>query len=397
MSSVASGNEAQERLLTGYSGRMATTLAVGWMALLLGRQAISPLLPAIIVDLQITPAMAGFALTLMTGLYALLQFPGGRLSDQVSRTAAIATGIGVLIAGFLALINAVGYPGFLAGVALVGIGGGLFFSPSRAFIADLFVERRGQAYGLQTGAGMLGGVLAATSAAAVLAVATWRVAFVPPVGLLLVVLVGLLYWSREPATVSGLRLELRSTSVRLFGSRRIRWLILGFTLFEIAAAGFIGFLPTLLQLSKGFSPTLASGVFALVYAVGVVVGPSAGRASDWFHRTHVIVSAPLLGALGILVLLATTAPALATAGSVMTAVGLWSYFPSVNAYLGDILADENLGGDFGFLKSVYTGLGSVGPTYVGVVAGEAGYPVAFAGLAACLVASATVLFVGTRS
>lgn len=397
MSSVTSGSEARERLLTGYSGRMATILAVGWLALLLGRQAISPLLPAIIVDLQITPAAAGFALTLMTGLYALLQFPGGRLSDQISRTAAIATGIGILVAGFLVLVNAAGYPGFLVGVALVGVGGGLFFSPSRAFIADLFVERRGQAYGLQTGAGMLGGVFAATSAATVLAIATWRVAFIPSIGLLLVVLAGLLYWSREPYTVSGLGLELGSTSVRLIGSRRFRRLILGFTLFEIAATGFIGFLPTLLQLSKGFSPTVASGAFALVYAVGVVVGPSAGRVSDWFHRTHVIVAAPLLGALGLLVLLAAGSPVLAITGSVMTAVGLWSYFPSVNAYLGDTLADESLGGDFGFLKSVYTGLGSVGPTYVGLVAGEAGYPVAFAGLVACLLASGAVLFVGTRS
>lgn len=87
----------QERLLTGYSGRMVLLIALGWMAVLLGRQALPPLLPTIIKQLVISPARAGFALTLMMGLYALLQYPAGRLSDIIPRTTLLTASIGGIV------------------------------------------------------------------------------------------------------------------------------------------------------------------------------------------------------------------------------------------------------------------------------------------------------------
>lgn len=396
MSSPTTGSDGPEQLLTGYTGRIATALAVAWLAIVFGRGAIPPLLPAIVEELRITPAAAGVALTVMWGLYALLQFPGGRLSDQLSRTVVIALGIGVLIAGFVVVLSASGYPVFLLGVALLGVGGGLYFSPARAFIADLFVRRRGQAFGLQTAASMVGGVLAATVAAAVLAFATWRVAFLPSIAILAVALALLLRWSRESYAVSRIQLDLGPTIARLVRNPRVPILVVGFSLFGFASQGFLGFLPTMLQAAKGFSPSLASGSFALVFVVGIVAGPSAGRLGDWLPRTHVVVGAPILGGIGLLVLLCADSVGGALVGIGLTSVGLWAYFPSIHAYLGDILADESLGGDFGLIKTAYTGLGSLGPTYVGIVAGQTSYPLAFAGLVGCLGLSAVVLFVATR-
>lgn len=396
MADVTHGVEDGEPLVTGYAGRMSMLLAFAWSAILLGRQAVSPLLPAIIADLGLSPTRAGFGLTVLMGLYAAAQYPGGRVSDQLSRTTVIAAGTGVMIGGFGLLAFAGGYEEFLAGVAFVGVGAGLFFSPARALLSDLYVERRGQVYGLHAAAGMIGGLLAATSAAAVLAVATWQAAFLAPIVLLAAVLVALVRWSRESFVVERVSLEARATASRLFASWEIPLVILGLALFGFTLQSFIGFLPTLLQAERGFSPTGASLAFALIYVVGLVASPGAGRLSDRIPRRRIVVGSLLTGATGVAVLVAAPSRPAVYVGVVLTAFGLWAYIPSVTAYVMDILPDESLGGDFGLIKSVYTGLGSLGPTYVGAVAERASYSVAFAGLVGCLVLAVIVMFVVTR-
>jgi predicted MFS family arabinose efflux permease len=67
----------------------------------MGWQVLSPLLPRIIDDLHITSTQAGFAITLMWGLYALSQYPSGRLSDHLSRKTLLASGLVLLSIGFL--------------------------------------------------------------------------------------------------------------------------------------------------------------------------------------------------------------------------------------------------------------------------------------------------------
>lgn len=397
MTDTMTKSEGQERLLTGYSGRISILLALGWMSTLLGRQAVSPLLPTILESLDITPSRAGFALTLMMGLYAVLQYPGGRLSDQLSRTIMLIASLVAMMAGFSLLVITVSYPGFLLGVAMVGAGAGLFFSPSRALISDLFVERRGEVLGLQTAAGMIGGLLAAGTAAGALVLPSWRLAFVPPIVFLALVLLLLYRWSRESYTVSKVNLGVFTTGIRLLGSRRIRLLILGYAFFGFTLQGFIGFLPTLLQLEKGFSPGLASGGFALIYLVGIVSGPTAGNLSDRWPRRHIITLSLALEVLGLIVLLVAASPEFVAVGIAMAAFGIWGYVPTIQAYLMDLLPADSLGGDFGWLKTIYTGLGSLGPTYVGFVAEHANYSTAFGGLIVCLSASAIVLFVATRS
>jgi MFS family permease len=353
-------------------------------------------LPAIIEGLHISPSRAGFALTLMMGLYAVSQYPGGRLSDDLSRTTVLVVGIGAMIVGFSILIVAGGYPGFLVGVAFVGMGAGSFFSPARAFLSDLYVERRGQVFGLHTAAGMIGGVLAATSAAMVIALETWRAAFVVPTILLVCVLVLLHHWSHEPYVISRVSLELRGTVRRLFTSKRVQWLVLGYALFGFTLQAFIGFLPTLLQAEKGFSPGLASGGFALIYVVGIAVGPAAGRLSDRVPRGQVAVGSLIFAGSGLIVLLSTSSLLGIYGAIAATSVGIWAYVPTIQAYMMDMFSKESLGGDFGLLKAVYTGLGSLGPTYVGMVAERSNYIVAFSGLVLCLFAAAAVIWFATR-
>jgi predicted MFS family arabinose efflux permease len=389
--STDASDDHDERLLGGTAGRLLITASLGWLALQAGRLVLSPMLPAVMADLSISEAQAGFAFTVMWGLYAAGQYPSGRLSDRLSRPTLLVPGLALLSVGFGALAAATSYRLYLLGAAVVGAGAGLYPTAARALVSDLYVERRGQAFGLHTASGDTGGAIAAGLAIATLAVASWRAAFVPVVAVLAAVLVALHAWRREPYEFRRVGLAARATAGRLLGRRRMAALLGAYVLYAFTWQGAVGFLPTFLQRAKGFSPGLAGGGFAALFVVGAAVKPVAGGLGDR-------VSKPLVAAGGLAVAAASLAAALLLEGDlpvslavVTFAAGLMAVPPVLQAYLMDTFPDASMGGDLGAARSVYIGLGSLGPTYVGVTAASAGYTVAFAGLAACLLVSAAVV------
>ena len=376
--------EHRERLLTGYPGRMSLVLSLGWLVALLGRGVLSPLLPAIIDSLSISPGQAGLALTVMMALHSAVQYPAGSFSDHLSRTTVLAVSLSVLALGFSLLTVATSYPLFLVGVGAVGVGTGLYFTPQRAMLSDLFEERRGQAFGINFSAGSVGSALSAGVAVVVLGVGAWRTAFVPLVAATLVVLLLLHLNSRESYDFGWVTPDVGGTVGRIRDSTRLPPLILAYALFSFAWQGVVGFLPTYLQAEKALSPALASAGFALLFVVAIVVMPVAGNLSDRVPRPTVAVAGLGLGVLGLLLLLFSTPLVAIAAGIVVFAVGIRAYPPVMQAHIMDLVPDENTGGDFGAIKTAYTLFGSLGPLYVGFASQWAGYGAAFAGIAACL-------------
>lgn len=387
-----------EHLLRGYTGRMFLLVAIGVLVSNLGRQALPPLLPAIIEGLAITPAAAGFALTLMRICFAVLQYPSGRMADVVSRKAAIVGGLIVMVAGFAVLTQVASYPVLLLSTAMLGIGSAFFFVSERVLLSDLFVSKRGRAFGVNSAISRVGSILAAGLAVVVLSVGTWQLAFVPALGLLVAVVVAFHFLNRESYGIQAVRKfdglggQVRDTVERVFGTAQVRWLVVAYTLIIFAWEGVIGFLPTFLQVSKGFSPGFASGGFATLFAVGIVVQPLSGTLSDRWDRRLVAGGATVMSILGLGVLIMATAFVPLVAGIVLYSAGLMAFTPVLQAYLMDIFPDASKGGDLGAFKTVYEGLSSLGPTYVGVVAGLASYQLAFTGFLGCLAVSAGILF-----
>jgi len=398
MSGTENGSVGEERLLRGYSGRMFLLVAVGTLVANLGRQALPPLLPAIIEGLAISPAAAGFALTLMRICFAVLQYPSGRIADTVSRKIAIVGGLCVMIVAFVVLTRVPSYPVFLLSTALLGVGSAFFFVSERVLLSDLFVAKRGRAFGLNSAISRIGSILAAGLAAVALSIGVWQSAFVPVVVLLLAIVVAFHLLSREGYEaralfdMDGAADNVRETVGRVFGNARVRWLVAAYTLIIFAWEGVLGFLPTFLQVSKGFSPGFASGGFAALFAVGVVVQPLSGALSDWWDRRLVAGVATLVSIVGLSILVVATSLPVIIAGIVLYAAGLMAFTPVLQAYLMDIFPESSKGGDLGAFKTVYEGLSSVGPTYVGVVAGLWSYALAFTGFLVCLAASAVILF-----
>lgn len=396
MSSQPSRTEP-EWLFRGYSGRIFIIIAIATLVVNLGRQAIPPLLPAIIDDLSISAAAAGFALTLMRISFAVCQYPSGRISDVVSRRAAIVGGLLGIVVGVVFLTQVWTYAILLLGAIFLGIGSAFFFVSERVLLSDLFVAKRGLAFGVNSAVSRIGSIVAAGLAVVALSWGSWQLAFVPVAILLVVLTIVYHASSREPYgqfTPPQFRTAAstaRETITRVFNTRETRWLVVAYTLVIFTWEGTLGFLPTFLQESKGFSVALASGGFASLFAVGIIVQPIAGTLSDRWSRRLVAGGATLLSGVGLTLLVIGSGSVEVTIGIVVYAMGFMAFSPVVQAYLMDVFPDGNKGGDLGAFKTVYEGLSSIGPTYVGVVAGFSSYTAAFSGFLICLVLSAGIL------
>ncbi|MGQ4554955.1 MFS transporter [Halobellus sp. GM3] len=381
----------KERLISGYSGRLFLTVSFGWLLVQMGRQLIPPLLPNITSDFGISSAQAGVALSMMWGLYALFQYPSGRLSDRLSRKTVLAAGIIPLVIGFLVLLVTTSYGAFLFGLAVIGVGAGLYPTAARALTSDLFVARRGQAFGLHTASGDIGNASAAGLAVAAVALATWQAAFLPIVILLAGTLLAIHVWSREEYTVGMISLDVRSTGWRLLGNARLRWLLAAYAMFAFTWQSTTMFLPTLLQVEKNFSVGLASAGFALYFVIGSIIKPLAGLVGDRVGRAITAVGALLIGIVGLVgLIVASTTPLIFLAIGVF-ATGLMSFPPVMQAFLMDLFPDGSMGGDLGAIRSFYIGFGALGPAYVGFIAEIESYTASFITLVACLVIGAGIV------
>jgi MFS family permease len=281
----------------------------------------------------------------------------------------------------------------LFGVAIAGLGAGLYPTPARALLSDLFVSRRGQAFGLHTAAGDLGNAFAAGLAIVAVALATWQAAFIPLVLVFISLLFALHLWSRESYVLVPASLDVRTAGQQLFANRRLRWFLVAYMLYTFSWTASTAFLPTFFQVEKGFSIGIASVGFAVLFIVGMVVKPIAGLLGDKISRTTVSVSALLIGLTGLICILLAENTVLVFLAIGVFAAGLMSFTPVMQALLMDIFPDESMGGNLGGMRTIYIGFGSIGPTYVGFIAEVWSYTTAFMGVAVCLLLSATIIII----
>ena len=383
--------EYEERLLTGYTGRVFLVASIGYLVVHLGRNILSPLLPNIMDSLQITSFQAGVALSLLGVMYAASMYPGGHLSDRLSRKTVIVGAASLTLVGFAVVGVAASYPPFLIAAAIIGLGAGLYWIALRALLADLFIVRRGQAFGLQDALGSAGPLAAAGGAIVVLWLGNWQLAFPAVIVALVGMLVLIHVWLREPYVLSPVSFEALETGRRVFSNQRIRRLSLAYTAVIFPVQGVIGFLPAYLQLERGFSPTLASLGFALLFLGAMISMPIAGSLGDRFGYLYVAIGGICLAGIGLGTFLVAPGRTPVLIGVLIYAGGTFAFPPVIQAHLMTVFPDASMGGDYGAFKTIYAGIGSLGPAYVGLIAGLVSYAIAFAGLMGCLILAVVVL------
>jgi MFS family permease len=374
----------------GYDNRILLVFALGWAVLQCGRFLLPPLLPRITERLAFSPAGIGATLTAFGLVYAVVQYPSGTYSDELSRATLIVPGFAVLIAGFAAVALSVTAALFVGAVVLLGVGKGLFASPSRALLGDLFTARRGRALGIYSAGTDVGGVLASGLAVVVLATTAWQVAFLPVIAVLAAV--GLLYvlWNQEQYEWSRVDLSPGETAGRLVATRDQRETLVAFAIFYFFVGGLTNFFPTLL-VAGGSSETVAGGSFALLFAAGILSKPISGDLSDRFSRLVVGICGLFLALLGtILVLIAPSLPVIAV-GTTLTALGYKSGFPIADTVVMEAAPEGSMGSDVGASRAVFLTANAVGPGFVGLVAELTDFTTAFWLLSATLLVSIGLL------
>ena len=348
-----------------------------WFFISIASRLIPPLVPIIIEDLGTTAFLVGIALTAERIAKAVVEFPSGRVGDQLTRSTVLLGCITFVIAGVTILSIAFSYLLFLVGMIVLGLGRGMYAPTSRALLSDLFTEKRGRAFGINMLGSEVAGIAGAGIAIVIVEVALWQTAFFPIALVLAPLLVAFYFLSRESICVSTVTLDVRETGTRLFTIPSIRWVLIVYSLYVVAASGVSTFLPLFLIEVHDVSFGVASSAFALLYAAGVIAKPLGGSLSDYIPRLYTAGGSLALASSGLAVLVVAPSAAVAILGVFVYGLGYRGAPPDLQAYLMDRFPDDSMGGDLGAMRTVYLLVGSFGPAYAGFAASTIGFTAAF--------------------
>lgn len=384
--------DGNDNAIVGYPTLILFTVASGTMVTMTGMFVLSPLLPVLIDRLAISPSQAGLALTIMWACYAISQYPGGTFSDQLSNKTILITSLFTLILGFVLLILSGDYIRFLGAVVVIGIGAGLYVPTSLSQLSDLFVSKRGQAFGLNTASLNLGGALSAGLAIIALSISAWQIALIPIVVLLFIVAICMHLWNRESYVIDSVSFSFMQTICHVRRRPDLVRLTIIASMFSFIYQGTVSFLPTLLQVEKGFSSSMSGSMFAGFFLFGMLVNPLAGRIGDQVGYIRTATGVTLTATLGVVIMILAPSLIAASIGIAILAAGLLPFWTVMNTHIITHSPDSSQGGVFGMVRSIYLTIGSFGPIVIGSIAEVANYLVAFKTYVFCLLVVATLLY-----
>jgi predicted MFS family arabinose efflux permease len=380
----------------GGRGRLLVALALGWFLILGVRFVVPAVLPTIRAEFGVTNADAGLAVTVLWATYAAMQLPAGMLADRAGERVLLAVALLVAGVALVAYAFTPSFPLFVLATAGFGLGTGLYGPPRGTAVSNAFEEREGAAFGIMLAAGSVGAALLPALAALLTVRYGWRVALgLAAPGFLLV---AALFWLGVPARLTapdaGQARSLRhdfGTALRAVRSRRVGVAVAGAALLLFGFQAVTAFLTTYLVEVKGISQGAAGVYLSLLFVAGAVSQSVWGSAADRFGHGPVLVAVSLVSAAPLVAFPLVSGPvalaALSTVVGVRMAVG-----PVSNAYIIAALPDDIQGTAWGGLRTAFFAVGSVGSTFVGVLADLGLFDGAFYLLAAITAAAGAVFY-----
>ena len=363
----------QEGLALWSDGRgpILVAIAGGW-ALLNGSRMIFPVvLPQLREDFGLTLTTAGLLITVIWFSYAVGQVPGGVFADRYGERKTLTASVAVGTVGLAAVLVAPTALVLYAATAAMGLGYSLYPIARITALSDIYPERLGSALGVTMAGGDIGQAVLPPIAGVLTVAVAWRLGlgFVLPLLVLAVVVV----WTTLPAKTRQTEMggDLRLGDVRLIlGKLRtptILTMALLLTVFVGVWQTFSAFYPTYLIDVKGLAPPVASGLFGLFFAFGVVAKPAAGLAYD---SVGIRLSLPLVlsGSIVGLLLLPSARGVLPLAGVTVLISSMLGSGAIIQTYLADTIPEEIQGTGLGVVRSVGAGIGASGPVLFGAFA-----------------------------
>ncbi|AXG09836.1 MFS transporter [Haloplanus rubicundus] len=384
-------------------GWVLLTVATGWLFTLGLRFLVPTLLPQVKTTFALDNAAAGFAVTVIWGCYALMQFPAGLLTDRVGERTVLATSL-ALSAGSLALLAAAPlFAVFLLAAAAFGVGSGLYGPARGTSLSKAFPDNDGAAFGITLAAGSVGSAVIPLVAGTAVGALGWRllVGGTTPA----FVAVAALAWVTLPEPIGATRSDGGSTPVpgpsaveavrrlpRALRDRNVLLASLAIMFYLFAFQGLTAFLPTYLVAHEGIGQGVAGPIFALLFVGGAVCQLGVGTAADRYGARPVLVAVAALAVVTLLVVPVVDGR-LAWATLVFLLGTRMAIAPVTNAYVVARLPDDVQGAAWGFLRTCLFLVGSTGSLFVGAMADAGRFDAAFLALGG-VTAVAVVCYAG---
>ena len=366
----------------------------------LDRMAMATAIPFIAQDFHLSSVAMGSVLSAFFVGYAIMQIPGGLLTDRFGPRPVIIVSM-VLWSIFTAMTGtATSLASMLAIRVVFGLCEGPFPpSASKAITISFPTCELGRANGIQLAAVNIGAAVAPIVVASLIVNWGWRVVFyslLPP-GLLLALVIGFAFsgagsrFNAEDRQGNGADEKIRLN--QLLQSPALLWCSLTLFLANIATWGLLNWLPTYLLQARGFGTAKMGMLAPLPYIAGAIGYYAGGHLSDRYfaNRRQIPVLLGLILAGGM-----TCIAALAPSGE-------WAIAALVPGFLCLFVASAGLftlplvisppaavGGAFGIVNTVGQTAAFLSPLLVGYVLDvtNRNFTVVFYGLVCLCVASA---------
>jgi YNFM family putative membrane transporter len=350
--------------MTAPTRREAWALQAGTVAAYAVMYLTQPILPVLSSEFGVGPARAGLTVSAVVLAIAGASIFYGPLADALGRRRVIAAALGLLALATAACALAPSFPALVALRALQGL-----FVPGMTAVSVAYAGDRwgavelGPVVGGLIGASVVGGLLGRVGGGAITAHAGWRSAFVAFAVLAALAALGVGRELSEARTspVARLGASWRGMARHLGNRRLLGAYLVGATMF-FGWMGLFTYLPYLLSASPFSLSTGAVSSVYLVYAVGVVVAPLAGRLSTRVAPTRLVAIGLAVEAVGLLATLHASLPTV-VAGLLLVVAGTFTAQAVVPAYVNQQASDAKGGASALYLAFYYLGgtLGSVLP------------------------------------
>ena len=343
------------------------------------RLAISPVVPFITEEFEISNTLIGIALTGMWLAYGLAQFPSGLLADRHGEKLIILVAVGGTTVMSLLLALSPAYGVFVLAAIVLGGVAGLHYAVATTLLSRTF-DDLGTAVGVHSIGGPLAGLIAPVAAAWIGVRYGWRPA-IAATAIVGIPVFALFLWRirptdpRRPDEPLRASLELGAL-VGLVSRPTIAFPLLIATAGTYVVQGLLSFFPAFLIAFHDYTATAAGVAFSVFFLVRAGSQVVLGRASDAYGRDAAIAGSMLAGAVGLPLLLFNPGPLAMAVGVVLAGVSS-SFFSAIDPRFMDALPAQERGTGFGLVRTVYTVLGASGSVGVGLTADLFGWAVAF--------------------
>lgn len=359
-----------------------------------GQVTLSTLAPEIVTSLGITMGLFGIAFTGLSTMSSLAQLPSGILSDRYSERVLLMVAIVFTCTSTLLLALSPTYSLFFVLMLAVGLGSGLYYTPSTVLLDELY-DQIGQAIGMYRVSGQVAGVVAPVLVGLLGLYVSWR-ATLFAIGFLLVPILGSILVFMRPTSPNNPQRSFRShTSPSRLSDLLSRPGLAATTvlasLIQFVEVAAFTFLPALLQQYHGLSTALAGALYALYFATVALLQPVSGRFSDRFGRTPITAAVLVAGVIGYGLLTQPVSSPVLVGAVLLTGVAMTWGAPVQSQFL-DQLGDTERGVGFGLVRTIYLLVGALGSVVVGSIITQGSWPLAFGVLAGLLSICLLLLF-----